>query len=815
MTRRVPREERSEPGLYEVERLAALRSYEVLDTPVEASFDALTGLVAQLLDVPIALVSLVDAERQWFKSRHGLAVSETPRDVAFCDHVVRDEAPLVVTDARVDPRFAANPLVLGDPGVRFYAGVPLRDREGYVLGTLCAIDRAPRELTDRQREALACLAEQAVALLELRRVERHLRDERAALMAHKRFFDASSDVMCTVDRRSGVVQSANPAFTALLGWSVEALAAKPLRALVHPDDLARARDTAGVLLTGHGVSEMRFEARLRHREGWWVPIAWSVSLAADVLFASGRDLSVTRAKERALSESEARFTNLFESMVEGVVKQTRDGEIVACNPAALRILGLQPDRLLGKAELPPTWSASRPDGTPFAPDEYPAMEALRTGHPVSDVVMGVRRPTGETMWISASARPLFSAGEAAPYAVYTLFRDVTAERDEEARKERLAQHERLVTTGTLAAGVGHEINNPLAFVSASLEYAIDEMRTLEGPRYRGIIQSLLDARGGAERIRGIVQGLKALGRDSGPPTPTHVPDVVEMSVNMSMHELRQRASVVLDLTPVPPVLADEARLAQILVNLLINAGQAFYTNDPTRNRVVVRCAHHEDAVTITVSDNGPGIEPAVLARIFDPFFSTKAIGEGTGLGLSVSQNLAASLGGGLTCESTVGRGARFHLTLPVAQHTRPSQAAMPSVGRSTRGRMLVVDDEVALLKVIARGLSAHCDVVTESDPREALARLTAGEHFDVVLCDILMPHLTGADLYRITRERAPHMAERFVFMTGGVSRSGVAEFFAEVPNQCLEKPVTLQALRDIARFYTDAPRAERAVAASA
>jgi hypothetical protein len=163
----------------EPERLRALAEYHLLDTPSEASFDALTRLAAHLVDAPVALITLVDAERQWFKSRHGLAARETARDVSFCGHVVADRQPLVVPDASRDERFADNPLVTGEPHIRFYAGLPLVGHGGHVLGTLCVIDRVPRELTAKQQELLALLTGQVVDQLEARRQARQLRDEHA------------------------------------------------------------------------------------------------------------------------------------------------------------------------------------------------------------------------------------------------------------------------------------------------------------------------------------------------------------------------------------------------------------------------------------------------------------------------------------------------------------------------------------------------------------------------------------------------------------------------------------------------------------
>jgi len=154
----------------EAARLAALQATGLLDTDPEAAYDAIVQLASVLCDVPIAAVSLVDSDRQWFKARLGLDVSETPRSIAFCDHAIRTPDVLMeVEDARLDPRFTDNPMVTGDPGIRFYAGRPLVDSFGNAMGTVCVIDRKPRQLSESQKATLSCLADILAALMDTRR----------------------------------------------------------------------------------------------------------------------------------------------------------------------------------------------------------------------------------------------------------------------------------------------------------------------------------------------------------------------------------------------------------------------------------------------------------------------------------------------------------------------------------------------------------------------------------------------------------------------------------------------------------------------
>ncbi len=337
----------------EAQRLQALFAYEILDTPAEPAFDALTRLVAHIANVPIALVSLVDADRQWFKSRYGLDAPETPRDISFCGHVVASDAPLIVPDAFEDERFADNPLVTGEPRVRFYAGSPLRTEDGFVIGTLCTIDHVARELTPIQLEMIGLLARQVVDQLELRRKNLLLRARLQELDTFRRFFTQSLDLLVTVNDKF-YFQELNPAWEQLLGWTLSELRAKPLTDFVHPDDRGATLREASKLITD-SIPTIGFEHRFRHKDGHWVPLSWAAAVKDGMFFASARDMTTVKAKQAELeatlqevSEARWRVQGMLASSNYGIIETTPDGTIREFNPAAARMLGYTAEEVVGK-----------------------------------------------------------------------------------------------------------------------------------------------------------------------------------------------------------------------------------------------------------------------------------------------------------------------------------------------------------------------------------------------------------------------------------------------------------------------------------
>jgi PAS domain S-box-containing protein len=296
----------------EHERLAALARYAILDTDPELPYDEIVQLVAHICQTPIALVSLVDEGRQWFKARRGLAAPETSRDVAFCAHVVETGHRLIVEDARRDERFADNPLVTGDPHLVYYAGVPLETAEGLTLGTLCALDHQPRVLSAEQLDMLAALSRLVMRQLDLRLAERERLAAEAdlgeakqlageakqvaekAVRLRQRLFEASLDMSC-IAGFDGYFKEINSAWSTTLGWSREELMAKPFVEFVHPDDRAT---TISSLSQGDHIS-VRFENRYETKSGEYRWLAWSSApdMTNELLLATARDVTVLKARE--------------------------------------------------------------------------------------------------------------------------------------------------------------------------------------------------------------------------------------------------------------------------------------------------------------------------------------------------------------------------------------------------------------------------------------------------------------------------------------------------------------------------------------
>jgi CheY-like chemotaxis protein len=401
-----------------------------------------------------------------------------------------------------------------------------------------------------------------------------------------------------------------------------------------------------------------------------------------------------------------------------------------------------------------------------------------------------------TYWCGIT--PVRSDGATAGAVV--LMRDITDRRCTEAQ---LIASVRMAALGSLAAGVAHEINNPLAAVTANLALASREAASLaqRHPVSKDMLDELRDACDAAERVRVIVRDLKIFSRaDEECLGPVDVERVLDSTLRLAWNELRHRAVLVKHFTQVPLVQANESRLGQVFLNLLVNAAQAIPEGDCERNEVRIETAlGAAGTVIVCITDTGSGIAPEIARRIFMPFCTTKPAGVGTGIGLSICRRILGELGGQIDFTSELGRGTTFRVTLPLAK--APAELARATthvnVPAGRRGRVLVVDDETLITLTVQRVLAAEHDVTAMNSGAQAIAAFKAGACFDVVLCDLMMPQVTGMELYAALLEIDPQQAARVVFSTGGAFSGKARSFLESVANPRIDKPFGVQDLRGL------------------
>jgi signal transduction histidine kinase len=376
------------------------------------------------------------------------------------------------------------------------------------------------------------------------------------------------------------------------------------------------------------------------------------------------------------------------------------------------------------------------------------------------------------------------------------FRDVTERRRFEL--DRAVVTERMAAMGRLAAGVGHEINNPLTYALGNIESLL-ESGAASGtpPPASELVERLQEARDGLARIRVIVRDLQTLARADDSQSEVDLRQVIEQAIQIAGVEVRHRAPIVRRYQTAPPIMGNRIRLGQVFLNLIINAAQAIPEGQSASNRIEIAIRDNHDTTIVEVSDTGAGIAPEHLERIFDPFFTTKEIGSGTGLGLSISRDIVTGHQGTLSVRSTPGIGTTMTVAFP--HSVRIPTIAAPVVEPAPVSRcakVLVIDDEPLIARILQRGLSRH-QVVVANQARDALARIQSGETFDVIFCDLMMPDVSGIDVHEYLTREHPEVAARLVFMTGGAFTSKAKQFLSKITNERIDKPFSLSQINKV------------------
>lgn len=499
--------------------------------------------------------------------------------------------------------------------------------------------------------------------------------------------------------------------------------------------------------------------------------------------------------ERKSSKHAALLEALIENAPDFVAHLDPDGTIRFINRA---FPSVRVERVVGSSWL----AYQRPEHHPFL--EETLRSVIATGEAASYEANGVpsdddaaESPTREdsAIWYSGRLGPIRREGIIV--GAVLMLRDISDQRQAEAQ---LMVSDRMATIGTLAAGVAHEINNPLASVLANLDLALCKVEVggLMPSASAQILEELRDARAGAERVHHIVRDLKIFSRGEADTLGSvDVEQVIESALRMAGNELRHRARLRKHYAPVPPVDANEPRLGQVFLNLLINAAQAIPEGHFEENEVRIETSLAENGVVVvTFADTGHGIPLEVRQRIFTPFFTTKPIGVGTGLGLSICHRIVTSFGGSISFESEAGKGSTFRVTLrPALQIQAVISEPAPAPRAPRRGHVLVIDDDEGITRCVERILAQEHQVTAMNNGRDALAAIDAGTVFDVILCDLMMPQVTGMDFYDELLARHPEMLANIVFLTGGAFTARAQDFLHVVPNPQIAKPFDIEGLR--------------------
>jgi PAS domain S-box-containing protein len=807
-------------------RLDTLESLGVLDTPADPVLDGIVRAAAQLTGCSVSLVSLIDAKRQWFKANHGLDAKQTPREVAFCAHAILQTDLFEVTDARLDERFAHNPLVTGEPRVVFYAGVPLLVN-GHAMGTLCTIDHQPRQLSEAQRGLLKDLARAAEHWLQTQAVNRQLKRADAD---RRGMLDQMGDGILLLDRHQQVIE-VNRATARMLGHSAEELRLMPLQDLLPATEHAR---LARVALRVQNSDEPLADWQVLRRDGSCFMAEVSIRMLDQQRFVVVmRDIT-----QRHAQEQEVRLLSMaVEQSAQSIVITNLNGNIEYVNAAALASSGYAAHDMLGhNPRLLQSGKTSR--------KTYAQMwRQLLAGQPWRGLLFN-RRKDGVEYVEDATITPMRNAqGRVTQYLALML--DVTEKR---RMTEELQQHQLYLTDmveqrtvalvearhvaeaashakSAFLATMSHEIRTPMNGVVGSIELL---QRSVLSAYQRDLTDTVSES---ALALLTIIDDILDFSKIeagklklvSEPVSLVRLTDSVcdALRITATSNSVDLQVAVA---PGVPPwIVSDAVRLRQILNNLLGNAVR-FSAGDGRDGQVTLRvqlCGPDMPGhIQLRVIDNGIGMAPEALERIFQPFVqaesaTTRRFG-GTGLGLSICERLAALMGGRIEVDSVLGQGSTFTVTLPFQSTTAPQRLAddKPAASAPTgpwfavgRGPLvLVAEDNAINQKVIGHqlallGLSA--DMV--DDGMEALARWRAGrdtQRHALLLTDLNMPGMDGYTLASTIRseelgqQRLPIVALSANALQGEIDRCRSAGM-----DDYLSKPVQIDRLGEMLKRW--------------
>ena len=650
---------------------------------------------------------------------------------------------------------------------------------------------------------------------ERKEMEEQLRESEAL---YRGLVDMSPDIIGAVDM-DGLVLFNSPSAVRIQGMRPEEVVGQPFENLVTPDERQRAAEAFGDVMQNGSVDN--FRCRMLRADGSATMTETSARLIRDGAGEPREIVYITRdIEDRWKAEERLRYhAGLMASVPDAVFSMDMNRVIQSWNKTAAELYGWTAEEAVGRLAR----DVLQPVDDKAQDERRAAL--LEHGGWRGEVIN--RHRDGRLLTVLASVA-VFKDEAGQPAGIVAVSRDIT---ERKQLKAHMAQTDRMASVGLLAAGVAHEINNPLTYVLQNVASLAEDLPHLAHAQQRlqdvvgqGRAQEVLgdqmhlptpveleelprlaaEAVEGARRVRDIVRDLKTFARTEDQALARlNVNDVLLTAASMAANEIRYRARLEQDLADVPDIVANEGKLAQVFLNLLVNAAHAVDEGDTEGNEIRLCTREAGDHVEVVISDTGKGIPAADLPRLFEPFFTTKDVGHGMGLGLSICHNIVSECGGEIDVQSEEGRGTSFIVRLPIsARRPTPDVVARPPTWTEDhvdRGRFLIVDDEELVGRAMVRVLNREQDTVLATSGGEARELLSRDRAFHGVLCDLMMPEVTGMDLHEWMVEHTPELARRTMFVTGGAFTPRAQEFLKRVENPVLQKPCQPAELREWAR----------------
>ena len=769
-------------------RLDRLHRLKILDTPPEEAFDDLTRLASWICGAPIALVSLVDEDRQWFKSRVGLDLDQAPRAWSFCVHAVQESNELVVEDASLDVRFRSNPLVAGETHVRFYAGVPIITTDGHALGTICVMDRVPRTLTPGQLASLRTVGRQVLNQIELRwqlNRENNLLHEReravqALLHSQKLYQSLVETVPQCIFRKDlqGLFTFVNQRSCESFGRPEDQVIGRSDFDLF-PEEMAGKyqRDDRRIIETGEIFETIEATPR---PDGSKVYVHVIKTPTYDpqgkITGIQGCfwDVTSLRRLEEDLALHRDLLRGLLDHVPDRVYFKDPASRFIKCSRAFALYLGLQdPDLAVGKTDFD---FFPKSQAQEFYNEEQ---QLISTGKPIINKVERQLGPDGQPTWSLVTKVPVLT-NNGGVYGVIGISRDITdlKHTEEELSKARDVAVESTRLKSEFLANMSHEIRTPMNGIIGMIGLMQATKMSREQKEFADTIASSADAL--LTIINDILDFSKIeAGKLNIETIDFDLRSVIEESVEiLAARAQSKHLELVAFIDEDVPVLlqGDPGRLRQVVTNLIGNAVKFTGSGEIVVSVTCLEKAETHALMRFEVRDTGIGIPQDVQTRIFEAF--TQADGSmtrrygGTGLGLAICKQLLQLMGGQIGVQSVPGKGSTFWFTVPLQRQPHGSTTFTYKLNKGVLSTLpvLIVDDnatnrrilehQTTGWKMIPRSVSSAAQALTIL--REDAQR---GQPWRLVLLDMQMPEMDGLTLARTIKGDPLIAATRIVMLT--------------------------------------------------